>query len=412
MPSYFNTFGSAYKVKSRVYKNTVQVPTTKYKRLSDGVTILESGGGPVDIATDTQQIYYTTSPRGQRSAQRCIHRRVTTQLAYSPIHYIGWPVSSPTQSYDGIWNELTYGGNVHGLAVARFRGLAGASGTNMLSGSSGDELITETYRRLRPDLTQVSLPNFLLEIGEIKGLMRFWNSKRGLVSNVAGAHLNYSFGWKPFIGDIQAMISVVTGIERRLDDWIKSVGKTIKRRATVKIVKFGLSEYLTNYVDTGFDCEYRGAYEGTVTGHIQYRPLPIKEIVNLHRTILGLLDGLGVELNPRIIWDAIPFSFVVDWFLGIGGMLERFKVDTLELPIKLEESFLQYKETVRVESRVKDHWNTSNYPAYFYPGVSSVETLFHRVPTAPSTSTLSSLDWHAPNPRQLLLLLSLGLSRR
>jgi hypothetical protein len=38
--------------------------------------------------------------------------------------------------------------------------------------------------------------------------------------------------------------------------------------------------------------------------------------------LLGLLDALGVNANPRIIWNAIPWSFVVDWVLGVGRYLE------------------------------------------------------------------------------------------
>jgi hypothetical protein len=38
--------------------------------------------------------------------------------------------------------------------------------------------------------------------------------------------------------------------------------------------------------------------------------------------LLGLLDAIGVNLNPRIIWNAIPWSFVIDWVLGVGRYLE------------------------------------------------------------------------------------------
>lgn len=40
----------------------------------------------------------------------------------------------------------------------------------------------------------------------------------------------------------------------------------------------------------------------------------------------GFLDILGINANPAIIWNAIPFSFIVDWFYDVGDFLERFTV--------------------------------------------------------------------------------------
>lgn len=46
------------------------------------------------------------------------------------------------------------------------------------------------------------------------------------------------------------------------------------------------------------------------------------------RAVLGLQRGLqllhqyGLEVNPYVLWDSIPFSFVADWFLPIGDVAE------------------------------------------------------------------------------------------
>lgn len=41
------------------------------------------------------------------------------------------------------------------------------------------------------------------------------------------------------------------------------------------------------------------------------------------------LDVLGINANPAVIWNAIPFSFVIDWFVNVGGFLERLRVDNI-----------------------------------------------------------------------------------
>jgi len=48
--------------------------------------------------------------------------------------------------------------------------------------------------------------------------------------------------------------------------------------------------------------------------------------------VKGYLDSIGFQLNPRILWDAIPYSFVVDWFFDVGGWLAKLRSDNLKVP--------------------------------------------------------------------------------
>lgn len=36
------------------------------------------------------------------------------------------------------------------------------------------------------------------------------------------------------------------------------------------------------------------------------------------------LDTLGLNLSPTVIWNAIPYSFVVDWFANVGDCLKQY----------------------------------------------------------------------------------------
>jgi hypothetical protein len=123
------------------------------------------------------------------------------------------------------------------------------------------------------------------------------------------------------------------------------------------------------------------------------------------------LDALGFELNPKIIWDAIPFSFVLDWFFGIGSWLDRHKYDTLELPISYIGSYCQVKETVQVESRLVMGGTTpvegqspTTYPC---PPRTTHRIYFERIPVVPSSDILAGLGWKKINRRQMALSASL-----
>jgi hypothetical protein len=45
------------------------------------------------------------------------------------------------------------------------------------------------------------------------------------------------------------------------------------------------------------------------------------------------MDTLGFQLNAGILWEAIPYSFVVDWFVSVSKLLQRFRKKWI--PVKL-----------------------------------------------------------------------------
>lgn len=132
-------------------------------------------------------------------------------------------------------------------------------------------------------------------------------------------------------------------------------------------------------------------------------------MANFEKVLRVLLDSLGFELNPKIIWDAIPFTFVIDWFFGVGSWLERFKIDTLELPIVYVDSALHYREDLRIESNCRfDVNSTQNKPSTRSAGWTTVEKFYNRMPIFPDYATLSGLGWKNPTRNQWSLLVSLG----
>lgn len=46
--------------------------------------------------------------------------------------------------------------------------------------------------------------------------------------------------------------------------------------------------------------------------------------------MLGLLDALGVNSNPAILWNAVKYTFILDWVLGVGRYLDQFKRPLME----------------------------------------------------------------------------------
>jgi hypothetical protein len=49
----------------------------------------------------------------------------------------------------------------------------------------------------------------------------------------------------------------------------------------------------------------------------------------------AILDMLGVNLNPRIAWDALKYSFCVDWLIRVGEFLNQFKLPWVKPVVKV-----------------------------------------------------------------------------
>jgi hypothetical protein len=255
--------------------------------------------------------------------------------------------------------------------------------------------------RLKPDLTQLSLPNFLLDAGQLKDLVKFWKSNVGLAKNLAGGFLNYKFGWRPTVGDIKGMLKAVAGLDAKLRRWDAELNKIVLDRCSLASTGYSASGSFDYTGNTHHPCKWTVVTEGKVQAFIKYRILPLKALSELERGVRGYLDAFGVELNPQIIWDKIPFTFVIDWFFGVGTWLSRFKLDALELPIYLEDFALQYKQVITVTSQLTLDLNDPTIaPTKVCEPCVTRETSFVRYPIVPDPLTLSGLGWKMPTMNQ------------
>lgn len=131
-----------------------------------------------------------------------------------------------------------------------------------------------------------------------------------------------------------------------------SVGKTIKKLATLKgasnqylTVKYGVLPTLSDleriqdafyrlkpYIDKLGLKVYTAGYsdeldDGYISYHLTQRiKLAIGEEDNEFEALLTRLDSFGSLPTLENLWDLVNYSFVIDWFIDVGGFLER--IDT------------------------------------------------------------------------------------
>lgn len=117
--------------------------------------------------------------------------------------------------------------------------------------------------------------------------------------DIASAHLGITYGVLPLMGDIYASSEA----------WAHLVSEQKLHQVASATEKVSGTDLVVHpYFAWQTDLKVRVAYDV-----ILKRPLGVYDS-------LGLLDPLG------IVWEGIPFSFVLDWFYPVGDYLDRLSV--------------------------------------------------------------------------------------
>nr|URG15149.1 MAG: maturation protein [Leviviridae sp.] len=208
------------------------------------------------------------------------------------------------------------------------------------------------WSRMRPVSPKAGLGQFLGELRDVPSIgwtianpASWWNA----VQNLRGAlaffkglgsdYLNYQFGWKPFIGDLIKAYNLQKNIEKRIAFIRKNNGKWIRRAGTIKYETSmervtGTGHIITPVLPSPF---YQGfvanqTYEKiiTLTDKIWYEGMMKYYIpqLNVDRAedvwSSPLLRKLyGLELTPSLLWELMPWSWLMDWFASYGTVIDN-----------------------------------------------------------------------------------------
>jgi hypothetical protein len=234
---------------------------------------------------------------------------------------------------------------------------------------------------IRPNL---SLINSIFELKDFKSIGKtashlYQNGKRLLdllslgkvkfkkpVSRLTGREINrqssdiylqYKFNVAPLLSDLE-------GIFKSFKRYQAQAMRLVSRSATIQTRHFTVpiigdsSQIQTELSDGG---RFVGAsYENSgwrayVTSKRQQILLPSQFHVEIqynyhytafqkqHAVLFALLDDLGVNFNPAIIWNAIPWSFVVDWTAGVSQYLSTLRRNNLEPVINIQRALWSIK---------------------------------------------------------------------
>jgi hypothetical protein len=189
-----------------------------------------------------------------------------------------------------------------------------------------------------------------------KGILK--RTLRSLALTGNANFLTWKFAIAPLISDVKAVHALAKAYDKRINALVNQTGGLRKRHFTVTFEEFVNTDELgpVGFIQpfAGFNAciDYqarRRIYYEPTTFHaeIQYN-YNYTGYQRQHAALLGFLDSIGVNLNPRILWDALPFSFVVDWLINTGELLDTLKIRLMEPQINVHQYLYSIKRKRKI----------------------------------------------------------------
>lgn len=167
------------------------------------------------------------------------------------------------------------------------------------SASLGEDLAeaTKTYSTLTSEVGNLLYAVRAVRRGNFGLAAKFIRDQRGIVRRGADVYLQYQFGWKPLMQDIHGLVGLLQ--EQCKPAWLMSAHSGFPHK------------FIRLLPRTGY--ERSGGVKRT--GHVK-----LTGKVNSSQS--SLPDRIGLSNPLSLGWDLIPYSFVVDWVMPVGSVLD------------------------------------------------------------------------------------------
>lgn len=227
----------------------------------------------------------------------------------------------------------------------------------------------EAYNRMKPDKPSFSGLNSLYELREVPEMLvqRFTPDLKG----ASNYWLALQFGWKPLLNDIRNLVNSQRNLQKRLRWLLDHEGQPVRR--SVRLVDtsstqqtfggYALSALQPQLV-TGYyasEPKYGGSHqsgeEWWASARFRFWLPDGPRDIAWRRKVLAYLYGLYP--TPRVIYNMIPWSWLVDWFTNAGDVLSNLQADVASR-LAADHFYCMRRNWARCEFNAQGTFNTSS----------------------------------------------------
>jgi hypothetical protein len=224
---------------------------------------------------------------------------------------------------------------------------------------------TRHFGRYDPDLSKVSYADASYRLkGGRKAVVK------DILKRLSGAHLETAFGTVPFARDVAQIFGTLASLEYRVAQ-LKRFAGTIQQRHFRRFLPIGgsqpedrnwkqLSSTTSGWGgsilpgDVNYQFDAIGGTQPSVRSAVRLntrmrwiaRPVyhatmrytyVLPELDTMLDRLWLFMDALGVRWDPNILWNAIPYSFVVDWVVDVQSFLADYRRDNWPIQTQIHD---------------------------------------------------------------------------
>jgi len=248
------------------------------------------------------------------------------------------------------------------------------------------------------------------------------NAKRMAPKEAADQFLNVAFGWVPFINDLLSLDKVINFWHNFVVQKTKMNGVPVRKRVTL------LDETTSSELASGFGCpnfpvsfpidffrkgpswSLREEINTRVTGvgnFTYYRPEFDADLVTYNSQwsqAMRFLTITGLRISPRHLYNAIPWTWLIDWFTNLGDWIGYLG--------DLWQDQLVCHYCYCMQARRKMRTVITSLPFHDQPVQLGFSRVLESKERKGNTSPFGfGLSWDSLSSRQAAILAALGISK-
>jgi hypothetical protein len=171
-----------------------------------------------------------------------------------------------------------------------------------------------------PSRPVVDLPIYIYEMKDLPSLLKAEGDT--FLRTAAHANLSYNFGWGPLLNDISNLLSFHDAVSKRETELRHLFDSGLRRKRIIYSEANTYTERKVLHSDGFFiPVEYVVDYVVELSGFVRWFPtaLPPRTNEEMRRLARAAVFGLTIDLSTA--WNAIPWSWLVDWCSSVGDFL-------------------------------------------------------------------------------------------
>jgi hypothetical protein len=288
--------------------------------------------------------------------------------------------------------------------------------------------LANAFRRMLPEndpfgIPGFSLANFIIELKELKDLASLViRDARTVPEYMSDTFVGVNFGVLPFASDIITMFTMMDRIDHYINVWndFASRGDVMNWHSTIWKFETIDSVDFSRNAQTLFS--KAKTWSGTVS--LEYKDAAYAALYIIPKHVSNdaifkvKLKALGLDRPLSVAWEAVPFSWFIDYLFKIGNMIDDYEDSLSSFDFEIVDagySTRYYKREYVVSSY--DHTDVATgftmTPNDMQYGKEKV--VYERYPVSPTVAhglTIPMPDYEltvrAPSPHQTLLSAAVG----